>query len=71
MSRYTYDYYTIAVPGDADDSLESLAGLAIDVAVEGARLYCVPAVWTAEHVSGEVGDWEVTFRVRRKRNRTA
>ena len=74
MSRFVYDYYEISIPGDVydgEDAMERLADLAIDEARERAKLYCIPAEWTAERISGEVGDWEVKFRVRRKRNRTA
>jgi len=67
-----YDYYTVAIPGDVfdcEDALERLADLAIDEARERARLYCIPAEWRATLLSGEVGDWEVKFRVCRKRFR--
>ena len=62
-----YDYYTIDVPGDCADTIEELGGIAINEARERARLYCIPALWTARLISGAVGDWEVTFRVSRKR----
>ena len=62
-----YDYYMIDVPGDCDDSLEGLARIAIDEARERARLYCLPALWTAVRVVGDVGDLVVRFRVCRKR----
>jgi len=63
----TRDYYTVQVPGDAADSVADLADIAIDEARDRARLYCMPALWTATLVSGELGDWSVTFRVRRTR----
>ena len=63
------DYYTVAVPGDVYDNVEQLGQLAIDEAKGRARLYAVPAAWTATLVSGEVGDYEVTFRVRRVRRK--
>lgn len=62
-----YDYYTVDVPGDCADSLEELGSIAISEARERARLYCLPALWTAKRVAGGVGDWTVQFRVRRKR----
>lgn len=70
MSRkYQYDYYTVEVPGDLADTLQELGDHAINEARGRARLYCMPAHWEATHVSGEVGDFTVTFRVCRKRNR--
>jgi hypothetical protein len=69
MRRYQYDYYTVDVPGDCADSLEDLASIAIDECRERARLYCLPALWTATRVVGDVGDWTVRFRVCRKRNK--
>ena len=72
MSRFVYDYYEVSLPGDifdGEDALERLANLAIDEARERAKLYCIPAEWTAERISGEVGDFEVTFKVRRKREK--
>ena len=75
--RFCYDYYDVSVPGDVFDTedpkecLRELGQLAIQEAEQRTKLYCIPAVWTAEHVSGEPGDWEVKFRVCRKRNRVA
>lgn len=63
------DRYRVAVPGDASDTLEYLARLAIDKARERTRLYCIPAEWRAKHISGEPGDWEVAFLVTRRRNK--
>jgi len=67
MRRFRYNYYVVDVPGDCDDSLEGLAGIAISEARERARLYCIPALWTATRIVGDVGDWVVRFRVCRKR----
>lgn len=67
MPRTISDYYTVSIPGDASDSLEDIASMAIDEARERARLYAIPCEWTACHVSGEIGEWEVKFRVRRRR----
>ena len=64
-----YDYYNVEVPGDCFDSLSRLTELAIDIARERARLYCVPAVWTAKHIRGTVGDFRVQFRVCRMRRK--
>jgi len=63
-----YDYYDIDVPGDCADTIGDLASIAIDEARERARLWVMPCLWTARHVSGEVGDWIVRFRVVRKRH---
>lgn len=74
MSQYVYDYYEISIPGDVfdgEDALERLSHLAIDEAKERAKLYCLPAEWSAERISGEVGDFEVKFKVRRKRYRNS
>ena len=71
-SKCVYDYYEIAVPGDAfdgDDAIQQLGSLAIDEARERAKLYCVPAEWTSKLISGEAGDFECVFQVVRKRNR--
>ena len=62
-----YDYYTVAVPGDCADTLAELADVAINEARERARLYAIPAEWLAVVIRGEIGDCNVTFRVRRKR----
>lgn len=61
------DYYLVKIPGDIGQSLEGLADLAINEARERAKLYCMPAEWQATHIAGELGDFEVIFRVRRKR----
>lgn len=77
MAKYRYDVYTVTVPGDTNDEadrkvwLEEAAGIAINEARERAKLYCMPANWTATLVKGEQGDFEVTFRVVRKRIRRA
>lgn len=68
---YAYDYYRISIPGDLADSLTELAEHAINEARERARLYCIPCDWEARRVSGEVGDHEVRFVVRRRRRRSA
>jgi hypothetical protein len=70
MKCYKYDYYDVEVPGDCADSLEELGQVAIAEAMDRARLYCLPALWTAARVTGDVGDWVVQFRVCRKRRFT-
>ena len=65
--RYTYDYYTVSVPGDLEATIKGLGRWAIRDAEERASIWAVPCEWTAEPVSGKVGDYEVKFRVRRKR----
>jgi hypothetical protein len=67
--RYVYDYYEVDVPGDLSDDMTVLAEQAITEARERTKLYCMPALWTATRISGEIGDYEVRFRVVRKRNR--
>ncbi len=64
-----YDYYTIKVPGDLADDLETLGQHAINEAADCSHIYAMPCTWSAKHLSGEVGDWWVTFQVVRKRNR--
>lgn len=59
MKRFKYDYYDVEVPGDCADSIEDLAHVAIAEARERAQLYCMPAIWHAVRVSGDVGDWTV------------
>lgn len=69
--RYQYDYYTVHVPGKAFDTNEELAHCAVNQAREAARLYCLPreCEWEVTRLRGEPGDYEVVFRVRRKRNK--
>lgn len=67
MKRFKYDYYDVEVPGDCADSVEELGQVAIAEAVDRTRLYCIPAIWSAVLVAGEVGDFTVQFRVCRKR----
>lgn len=67
MSKYKYDYYTVSVPGDCYDTREELGQLAIREAEERTKLYCLPCEWTAKLVAGELGDYELSFKVRRKR----
>lgn len=63
----TYDRYTVSIPGDLADNLEALGDQAITEARERARIFAIPAVWTATRIKGDVGDNEVVFRVVRKR----
>jgi len=67
--KIVYDYYIVDVPGDCDDTIKGLGDIAIIEARERARLYCIPATWTAKHIGGDVGNWFVRFRVCRMRNR--
>jgi hypothetical protein len=64
-----YDYYIIDVPGDCADTIEELADIAILEARERAKLYCMPCDWRATVIEGEVGCFNVRFKVRRRRNR--
>jgi hypothetical protein len=68
VHKYLYDQYTIDVPGDCAETIQELGEIAINEARERARLYCMPANWTATRISGEVGDNNVRFKVVRKRN---
>lgn len=64
--RYKYDYYDVSVPTDLGDWRE-LCEQAIREANERTRLYCLPAAWEIRSHAGTIEDFEVTFRVRRKR----
>jgi len=65
------NYYTVELPGDlfedGDDWKERMCQQAISEAWERARLYIIPALWTAKIVSGDAGSWTVTIRVCRSR----
>ena len=61
------DYYTVTVPGDAFETQEQAADCAINEARERARIYAMPATWIAKLVKGDVGDWEMEYRVCRVR----
>lgn len=69
-----YDYYEIEIPGDVfqgdsmEEQREGICQQAIDEARERAKLYCVPANWSAHIIKGEPGDTIVTVKVRRVRN---
>lgn len=69
MAALIYDYYEIDVPGDCAGEIGELAEIAINEARERARIYAVPAEWTAKRVSGELGDFNVKFKVTRKRRK--
>ena len=69
MSKYQYDYYTVAVPGDLAETVESLGQHAIREAEDRTTIYALLCEWEATRIAGKVGDYEVTFRVRRKRIR--
>lgn len=53
----------IDVPGDLEDTLDLLAGWAIDFAREESPIYAMPCLWVSDHLEGEPGDWIVSFRV--------
>lgn len=69
MAIRVRDYYEVKLPTDLSDSLDDLSSMAINEAKERARLYCVPAEWSAKLIAGEVGEGEVSFRVCRLRNK--
>lgn len=69
--RLTRDYYLVDVPGDAADTFDALGDIAINEARERARIYAIPANWTATRISGDIGDFVVRFRVCRIRHRKA
>ena len=62
------NYYTVKVPGDCADTIEKLGHIAIAEAEDRTRMYFMPAMWLAHLVSGQLGDWEVKFRVVRYHN---
>jgi hypothetical protein len=71
------DYYEVRVPTDLEDkadAMDRLADAAIDEARERAKLYCMPAEWTADFLreewGPEYGATVAVFRVRRRRNNT-
>jgi len=69
QSKIVRDYYRVSIPGDCADTIDELGHIAINEARERAKLYCMPADWRATLVRGQLGDFEVTFRVVRYRNR--
>ncbi len=69
--KYVYDYYEISIPGDAFETMEDACDCAINEARDRARLYCMPCMWSAWPIRGEIGSWEIIFKVSRKRNRIA
>jgi len=70
MSKTITDYYTIELPGDLFDNAEDFESYAIDVARERARLYVIPCEWQASMVDPEdIGNFEVTVKVKRIRNK--
>lgn len=64
----TQKIFTIRLPGDMFATLEEFAHYAIYQAREEAEDFVIPAAWRAEHVSGDVGDWEIEYRVTRESN---
>ena len=66
--RLKYDYYTVILPGDLFESMEEFKDYAINEAREKAKLYVIPCSWRVKLISGEIGDWEIKFRVCRIRN---
>ncbi len=58
--------YIVQIEGDAANSMEELGSMAIDEARERARLYVMPAEWSAKPIKGSLGDFYVTFQVTRK-----
>ena len=68
-SDQVYDYYDVVVPGDCYDNLEDAGSMAIDIARERTKIYAMPANWESRLITGKVGDYEITFRVRRVRFR--
>lgn len=67
--RTLRNYYRVTLPGDLYDNIESLSDYAINEARERARLFCIPCNWTSTHVSGQIGDHAIVFRVCRTRRR--
>jgi len=71
MRRFKYDYYLITLERDmviesGENAIRELGQLAINVAEEQTKLYCIPALWDAKLV--DFNSQTVTFKIRRKRN---
>lgn len=64
---YVYDYFIVSLPGNLANTLREIGLHAITEAKDRARLHIKPATWIARHISGQPGDFHVTFRVCRKR----
>ena len=60
--------FDIRVPGDLFDNMDDFLDYAIYQAREEADDYVIPAEWTSEHISGDIGDYEIKFRVKRLSN---
>lgn len=60
--------FTIRLPGDLHEKMEDYFDSASNQAREEAEDYVIPAQWEVEHVSGNIGDWEMEFRVTRTSN---
>lgn len=68
MRQFRYDYYVVSVPRDCADTIEELAQIAVSQAEENTRLYCIPCIWEAKLICGDLESTNVVFQVRRKRN---
>ena len=64
----TQKTFTIRLPGDLFATLEEFADYAIYQAREDAEDFVIPAEWRAEHISGDIGDNELEFKVTRETN---
>lgn len=62
------EHFMVTLPGDLCDNLTDLANHAIDEAREMAETFKMPCNWGATLVKGEVGDFEVEFKVTRVSN---
>jgi len=71
MKKFSYDYYQVTLERDiviesGENAIRELGQIAINVAEEQTKLYCVPALWDAKLVDFDSAT--VTFKIRRKRN---
>jgi hypothetical protein len=66
---FVRDYYTVSIPGDLSEEMNDLENQAITEARERAKLFAIPCEWSVKLIKGEIGSYEVVFRVCRKRNK--
>ena len=66
-AKLKYDYYEVVLPGDLFDTMDEFRDYAVNEARERAKIYALPCSWRTKLISGEIGDWEIKFRVCRVR----
>lgn len=55
--------FTIKIPGNLSNDWDELADHALHQAREEADTHVIPCKWSVGHISGKIGDHEITFRV--------